>query len=126
MNYNEKIVSKDLKQDMKQKHDNNRKWRNYISAHKNPFVKDYLMSKYKGICQYCGLPIKKNLQFCHKTYDKECITDNTIKVKHSTKYHPNGTRNVPDCENCVVFYECIDDYIFPVHTYCNFLINQTK
>lgn len=124
MNYNENVINTQTRKSAREQHDGNPKWRNYAQrAQKNPFVQQYLMTKYNGICQYCGLPIRKNLNLQHKVYDRECVTDETIRVPHSTPKHPDGTRKVPDCEHCDNFHECIDGNLFPVHSKCNWQIS---
>lgn len=55
----------------------------------------------------------------HIDYDKECWTDQTIRIAYSTPKRPNGTRKVPDCEHCDRFHECVDDSVVPVHPMCN-------
>lgn len=120
IHYNKSVMNEKSRKESKKEHEANEKWKNFAQrAQKNPFVKAYLMNKYNGICQYCGLPIRKNLQLQHKTYDKECITDSLIRVLSPTPKRPNATRCVPDCEHCEQFHECIDDALFPVHAFCN-------
>lgn len=125
VNYNDKIINQHTRNEARAKHGDSERWKHYAErVQKHPFVREYLIQKYNGVCQYCGLPIKNDFQIQHATYDKECISDKVIRVKHKTKRRPNGTRKVPDCENCPVFHECIDDALYPVHAYCNRLISD--
>lgn len=125
MEHNRNIINMHSKKEMRSKHEKNEKWKNYAQrAQKHPYVRNYLMEKYKNICQYCGMPIIKSLQLQHVTYDKECVTGDVIVVSHKTPKRPNGTRKVPDCEHCDKFHDCIDGSLFPVHGYCNMLINR--
>lgn len=101
------------------KHGDSERWKNFaVRIQKNPFVREYLMKKYNGICQRCGRPIREGFKIQHATYDRECISDETIRIKKKTKKRPGGTRKVPDCEECPVFYECVDGALHPVHARC--------
>lgn len=125
MEYNYEVVNTHSQKSKKIKYENNQKWKNYSQRITcNPYVKQYLIDKYDGICQYCGLPIKDEFVIQHKTYDKECTTDTTIEISHPTPKRPNKIRHVPDCENCYKFHECVDDALYPVHKGCNFLISK--
>ena len=122
---NDSIINLQTRREARELHGNNPLWKNYANRiPKNPFVQAYLMDKYKGICQYCGKPIRNNLTLHHKVYDKECVTSDTIRVPHPTEKRPMRTDKVPDCKNCNRFHECIDDAIYPVHQYCNMLIAE--
>jgi hypothetical protein len=124
-NYNKNIINQHTRNEARTKHGDSERWKNYAErVQKHPFVREYLIQKYNGICQYCGLPIAGDFQIQHGTYDKECIFEEHIRVKYKTKRRPNGTRKVPDCENCTEFHECIDDALYPVHAYCNMLISK--
>lgn len=124
--YNTDIINKETKRSTKKLHDGNERWANYAQRlPKNPFVKRYLLNKYCGICQYCGLPIKDEVIVHHKIYNKECWTDTYIRVSSPTPNRPYKTRKVPDCEHCAQFHACIDDAVFPVHRGCNYRISKT-
>ena len=126
MKLNENVVNEESRRAVMKEFGKSEKWRNYAERiTKNPFVAKYLMDKYGGVCQYCGLPIRGNMQIQHKDYSKECVTENTIRVAHPTPNRTDGTRKAPDCEHCDKFHECVDDSLFPVHAKCNMLISRS-
>lgn len=118
--FNRIIINTESRKEARRKFNGSEKWVNYAERiQKHPFVKNYLMKKYGGICQYCGMPIRNNLQLQHKYYSKECVSEKTIYASHPTPARPDGVRRVPDCGRCVRFHECVDDSLYPVHAGCN-------
>lgn len=106
-------------------HGKSQEWRNYAQRiTKNPFVKEYLFKKYKGICPYCGLKLNQNFVLHHRVYDRECVTAATIRVSRPTEKRPNKTAKVPNCESCTIFHECVDEHIYPIHVTCNMRIAE--
>lgn len=124
MEYNREIINTHSKKQMRIQYNKSEKWMNFAQrSQRNPYVQKYLMEKYNGICQYCGLPIHKDVELQHKTYDKECVSETTVKLSNPTIKRQNRICKVPDCEHCEKFHDCIDDALFPVHAYCNYLIS---
>jgi 5-methylcytosine-specific restriction endonuclease McrA len=94
---------------------------------KNPFVKEYLFQRQKGICLYCHKPIKdiKKAHIHHIDYMNICIypKNDYIEIPHPTPQRPNRTAKISKCEICFKenkeqFLKCISKLAL-VHSVCN-------
>ena len=107
-----------------------KKWRLYArNIQKNPYISQYLITKYSNICPWCSRNIyPTRLVIHHIDYDWECTYHKTKRIPYPTEKSPNRSRLVPDCENCHIerpinFHECIDR-LAPVHRKCHLEIHK--
>ncbi len=100
-----------------------KQWENYARRiTRNPKIKDYLWARSLD-CAYCKLPIRKDAQVHHITYDHFCKTAQTVTVHDPTFNAPDRTAIAPDCQACwrdtpQKFHDCARRLAL-VHPLCN-------
>lgn len=93
--------------DMKKKYNDSEGWQCFADVYKNPFWKQELAKKQKGICPVCGELFTQDeiLQGCsihHLSYDAECkFCSDKISVPYITS-NPDKPSivKVPNCAVC--------------------------
>ena|SRR5687767_603756 len=99
-------------------------WKNFAQRiTKNPFVKEFLLSRDGNKCSWCTKRMINSLVVHHTSYEHHCSYNVVKRVNAATENRPFKTRVVPDCEGCKKnsldrFLECMSKLAL-VHTGCN-------
>lgn len=124
----DELIPKINSMDAKNKHNGDKKWNCFArKAQKNPFMKNYILKLFKGICPWCGKRIRKFVLH-HIDYDHVCEFPNLIEYPNPTEKRPHRKVKVPDCHKCFnenneTFLECAKKLV-PVHPICNIIISK--
>lgn len=95
---------------------------------KNPFVKQFLISRDGNCCSWCKKRFIKGTNIHHISYDHSCSFHKTTRISRVTSVGRIRTSIIPDCQSCSIeqpmaFQNCISKLVI-VHPVCNRLIYQ--